>query len=154
MKSLWRIILCALLCGACAPRGLSAPEVQSSSARAAAGSLKTVTISVARKDLWAALQRGSPSNDLRMVPVFSGAPSAGDGDEPPPQYRFFDVKTDSAYYLLGMRNSDVLVTAHDHVVYEPEKFPAYIRMLLGAPEGWVEIRRGAELLLLSFKIHD
>lgn len=128
------------------------PVAESSSARASSGILKTVVVPVERKKLHAALKLGSPTNDVRLVQVFRGGAPSDETGGPPPEYRFFDIKDDSAYALLGFRNGDILLTVEDHYLYRPENFPQYVRALLNVQGGAVEVRRAGDPMLLRFQI--
>jgi type II secretory pathway component PulC len=65
-------------------------------------------------------------------------------------YRLFDVHDDSAYALLGLQTSDIIVAADRYLIKRPEQFPAFIGLLAGADEATIEIRRGGEGRLLKY----
>lgn len=147
------VSILSMFCSGCSLRPKTTP-IAPSSERSQKGQLKTVDMRISRNELLKALQQGSPTNNIRLVKVFRGSPgNTGTAEEPPPEYRFFDVKPGSAYQVLGIRNNDILVTAHDRVVYKPENFPEYVKLLLNAPRGWIEIRRMGEPLLLNYSIN-
>lgn len=152
MKRLLLISMCLVMAacsGATPPRPTQIGDTRSPLTR-----IRTIEMNISRKALNTALDRAAPANDLRMVPVFRGVPGMSEDAQPPPEYRFFEIKEESAYTLLGLRNGDILVAAHDYIVYNPTNFPNYVAKLLEIPEGFVEIRRGGEPYVLKYHMQE
>jgi hypothetical protein len=119
-------------------------------------SRQVVEVPVSRKALFTALQKGAPLNDIRLIQIFSGSSSGDPDDEAanqaPPEYRFFDIKPESAYSILGLRNGDVLLSAHDYIVYDPNKFASYVAKLVEMPDGFVDLRRDGLAVRLKYNL--
>ncbi|MBN8548177.1 MAG: hypothetical protein J0M12_02555 [Deltaproteobacteria bacterium] len=152
MKRIIVALLCVGIVG-CAKPVPTRPSLISET-RTPVVRMKTIELPVSRKELNAALDRPPPANDIRMVLVFRGAPGMSDQEQPPPEYRFFDVRPESAYALLGLRNGDILVAAHDHIVYNPLNFPNYVASLVTLPDGFVEIRRAGEPVKIQYVLRE
>lgn len=71
-----------------------------------------------------------------------------------PQYRLFDIQSDGPYYLLGLRNGDVLLAVQDLILYEDTAFPRYVAALPGERESRFLIIRGSDILELQVTITD
>lgn len=106
--------------------------------------LKVVNYSIQRKDLQDALGR-TKENAIRLVPVYQNV-SVRDTFE----YRLFDVKESSAYALLGLQNSDIVVAADRYLIKRPEQFPVFVQLLSGMNESSIEVRRGGEARLFRY----
>jgi type II secretory pathway component PulC len=106
--------------------------------------LKVMHLSIQRRDLQEALTRQG-DNAIRLVPVFDNI-----SVKQTYSYRLFDVHDDSAYALLGLQTSDIIVAADRYLIKRPEQFPAFIGLLAGADEATIEIRRGGEGRLLKY----
>lgn len=106
--------------------------------------LKVIHLSIQRRDLQEALTRQG-DNSIRLVPVFDNV-----SVKQTYSYRLFDVHEDSAYALLGLQSSDVVVAADRYLIKRPEQFPAFITLLAGADQATIEIRRGGEGRLLKY----
>lgn len=152
MKRVLLPILCLLMFGCHANQPVRPTQI--SSTRSPMLRMKTIEMPISRKELNAALNRPAPANDIRMVLVFRGVPGMSETEGPPPEYRFFDIKAESAYDLLGLKNGDILVAAHDFIVYNPTNFPTYVAKLIELPEGFIEIRRGGEPYVLKYRMQD
>jgi hypothetical protein len=106
---------------------------------------KVTNFSIQRKDLVDSLS--SPKeNSVRLVPVYQSVSSRLSYE-----YRIFDVKTGSAYALLGLEPSDIIVAADRYLVKKPDQFPAFVQLLAGMNEASIEIRRGGEARLLKYR---
>lgn len=106
--------------------------------------LKVMHLSIQRKDLQEALNRQG-DNAIRLVPVFDNI-----SVKQTYSYRLFDVHENSAYALLGLQSSDVVVAADRYLIKRPEQFPAFVSLLAGADQATIEIRRGGEGRLLKY----
>lgn len=65
----------------------------------------------------------------------------GSSDGAPPEFRLFDVHENSAPYIIGLRSADILVAAHGYVVYTPQQFGSYLRLLPKENTGSIEVNR-------------
>jgi type II secretory pathway component PulC len=106
--------------------------------------LKVVHYSIQRKDLQDSLTRQG-DNAIRLVPVFDSV-----SVKESYSYRLFDVHETSAYALLGLQTSDVVIAADRYLIKRPEQFPAFIGLLAGMDEATIEIRRGGEGRLFKY----
>jgi len=106
--------------------------------------LKVVTYSIQRRDLQEALG-SAKDNAVRLVPVYQSVSSRQSYE-----YRIFDVKPESAYALLGLESSDIIVAADRFLVKRPEQFPAFVQLMTGLDNATVEIRRGGESRLFKY----
>ena len=106
---------------------------------------KVTTFSIQRKDLIDSLSNPK-ENVVRLVPVYQSVSSRQSYE-----YRIFDVKEGSAYALLGLEPSDILVAADRYLVKKPDQFPAFVQLLAGMNESSIEIRRGGEARLLKYR---
>lgn len=105
---------------------------------------ETIELTVARRDFQAAVERTQAADRLRIVPVFRRE-TAGGGI---PEYRLFEVGNDTPYGLLGLQTADVLVAANEYLIYDPEGFRRYVK-LLGAEEVVsIEVVRAGKSMLL------
>jgi type II secretory pathway component PulC len=106
--------------------------------------LKVMHLSIQRRDLQEALNRQG-DNAIRLVPVFDNI-----SVKQTYSYRLFDVNENSAYALLGLQSSDVVVAADRYLIKRPDQFPAFVSLLAGADQATIEIRRGGEGRLLKY----
>lgn len=107
--------------------------------------LKITNFSIQRKDLQDSLTRQG-DNAIRLVPVFDNV-----SVKQTYSYRLFDVHEGSAYSLLGLQSSDVVVAADRYLIKQPDQFPAFIGLLTGADEATIEIRRNGEGRLFKYR---
>lgn len=106
--------------------------------------MKVLHYSIQRKDLQDALVRQGV-NSIRLVPVFENLSVTQSYS-----YRLFDVHEDSAYALLGLQTSDVVVAADRYLIKRPDQFPAFVSLLANMDEASIEIRRGGESKLFKY----
>jgi len=106
--------------------------------------MKVLHYSIQRKDLQDALVRQGV-NSIRLVPVFENLSVTQSYS-----YRLFDVHEDSAYALLGLQTSDVVVAADRYLIKRPDQFPAFVSLLVNMDEASIEIRRGGESKLFKY----
>jgi type II secretory pathway component PulC len=105
---------------------------------------ETIERAVMRRDFQAAVERSQGADRLRLVPVFRRE-TAGGGI---PEYRLFDVGANTPYALLGLQTADILVAANDYLIYEPEGFRRYVRLLGGESAVTLEVVRSGKPTLL------
>lgn len=137
------VILGAASLSGCASVGVREPKYIED-IRPVAPALKISHFSIQRRDLQDALGRVN-DNAIRMVPVYQNV-SVRDTFE----YRLFDVKEGSAYALLGLQSSDIVVAADRYLIKRPEQFPAFVQLLSGMDESSIEVRRGGEARLFKY----
>jgi type II secretory pathway component PulC len=106
--------------------------------------MKVLHYSIQRKDLQEALVRQGV-NTIRLVPVFENLSISQSYS-----YRLFDVQEGSAYSLLGLQSSDVVVAADRYLIKRPDQFPQFVSLLAGMNEASIEIRRGGESKLFKY----
>lgn len=107
--------------------------------------VKTLRLTIQRDDLRQALADGSDLNSIRIIPLYTSANPVAIKE-----YRLFDIRPESAFKLLGLENSDILVAAHSYVVQDPQQFALYVRLLLNQNEGHIEVRRSGVPTLLQY----
>jgi type II secretory pathway component PulC len=119
--------------------------------RAAPASRETVELSVSRREFVASVDRTKANDRLRLVPVFR---RESGGRAALPEYRLFDVGRDSPYALIGLSTADILVAADDYLVYEPEGFRRYVKLLGNEKAVSVEVVRDGRPILLRTTFID
>lgn len=137
------VIALAFSLAACSSNSLREPRLIED-IRPVPPPLKIMHLSIQRRDLQEALTRQG-DNAIRLVPVFDNI-----SVKQTYSYRLFDVNQNSAYALLGLQTSDVIVAADRYLIKRPEQFPAFISLLAGADAATIEIRRGGESRLLKY----
>jgi len=83
---------------------------------------------------------------LRIIKIVS--------NDPYPKYRLFDIRKGDPYYLLGLRNADVLVAANDWVVFDGAKFRTFVWLLQKEKRGSIEIHRAGKLIRFLYTFED
>lgn len=141
-----------LMCG-CSGAGSSAIQNQLgarqlSSVRAQLPGTAVITRKISAGALKAALSRDPSGARLRAVEVFQGERVGA----LLPEYRLFGITNDSAYYLLGLRNADVVVAANDYVVPSSSYIHAYVALLPAEREAFIEIRREEQPIIFRYEI--
>jgi hypothetical protein len=106
--------------------------------------LKEVSFAIQRRDLEGSLEREGEAPP-RLVPVFASVSSRESYE-----YRIFDLKPGSPYELLGLQNSDIIVSANRYLIKRPEQFYQFVQLLRGENDATIEIRRGGEGRLLKY----
>jgi type II secretory pathway component PulC len=141
---LLELVLCGVLFSACSATQLREPKFIDD-IRPVPPPLKVVHYSIQRKDLQDSLSRQG-DNVIRLVPVFDNV-----SVKESYAYRLFDVQETSAYALLGLQTSDVVLAADRYLIKRPEQFPAFIGLLANMDEATIEIRRGGEGRLFKYR---
>lgn len=121
-----------------------------SSVRPRVSNIETIQLEISRKEYAEILKDQTSIRRLRVIPIVVGGKNEG----VIPEYRLFDVMPSGAPYKLGLRSTDILVAANDFIIYEPEKFKAYLMLLAREKEATIEIRRGANPMLFRYKFVD
>ncbi|RMD86505.1 MAG: hypothetical protein D6808_03175 [Candidatus Dadabacteria bacterium] len=102
--------------------------------------VKTYTIS--KKELRAKLDLSPAINRIRVIKLYGGR------DFSTPRYRLLDVKKESVYYFLGIRNRDILLSADGFIINSGYLFPRFVSLLPGERKAKIRIiRRGKEMVL-------
>lgn len=96
-----------------------------------------------------ALAKRGTSSRIRLVRIFGNAMTV---NSVLPEYRVFNVRPDSIYNMIGLKNGDILVAANDYVVQDPNQFDQYLEIVRTDPAPYVEIRRDGRPTLLKFTI--
>jgi len=132
------------ICFGCGPRNDVNP-VLLTSLRPTPSDIETVEIKVSRREYQAALVNEGANRTFRLVKLFKTGPNA----EALPEYRVFGSTQGGAYYLLGIRNADVLIGAHAYVIRSIIGFINYVGLLANETETTIEVRRGDKDLILK-----
>lgn len=109
---------------------------------------KVVEISIKREELINRLKNGAV-NKIRVIDTYSRSSEQSNSY---PRYRLFDIEPTGPYALLGLRDADILIAAHDYVVFDPRSFPTYVTLLTNEEQTNIQILRGGEALVLKIKI--
>lgn len=128
----------------CSPR---APRSYDPHRTPAAGTPEEA-VNVSRSALKAAIDRVALTNQLRVVPVYRRNEEYA---RVAPEYRLFNIAPQSAYALLGLRESDTVIAANGFVLHNGDLFREYVRLLPKEREGFVELRRAGTPLILRFR---
>jgi type II secretory pathway component PulC len=137
------VAIMGILVGGCSSSSLREPRYIDD-IRPVPPPMKVLHYSIQRKDLQDALvQQGV--NTIRLVPVFENLSVSQSYT-----YRLFDVQEGSAYALLGLQSSDVVVAADRYLIKRPDQFPSFVSLLAGVDEATIEIRRGGESKLFKY----
>jgi type II secretory pathway component PulC len=141
------VVLILSMVTGCSFRKGTAPESKSplSQVRSAPANMEEQNVTVSRDEYQRALQSRNLVEAIRLVPTLRS-----DGSTLP-EWRLFSIQPGSPYALLGLRNSDVLVSAEDYAIYDAYRFPLYIKLLESRPSGTIEIRREEQPILLQVK---
>lgn len=91
------------------------------------------------------LNRDSDVNKARMVEIFR----RGQSKDAPPEYKLLDVDKRGVFYLLGLRNDDVIVAADGYVIPSGPIFWEYIKLMKKTKSASIEIRRAGKSILLN-----
>lgn len=146
LKSTIAIFLCVALLGACAERVI----LPSSYSQQVGGGHQRVTEQrVSKKKLLASLKQGEGANEVRLVTVFRR------DRQQLPQYRIFDIRSGSAYHLLGLEDGDILLAANDHIIFDPAGFRTFvIDYLKDQSEASLTISRGGVATLYRYSFDE
>lgn len=119
---------------------------QLSSVRPPPPNSRTMELVVPREEYLARLRDPSMIGRMRVVPMTTRADESGGI----PEYRLFGIREESPAYLLGLRNADILVSANDFIIYDPQKFKGYLVLLQNQTEAQIEIRRGGDPIIFQY----
>jgi hypothetical protein len=121
-----------------------------SEVRQVAPDREIVQIELNRNDLKAAINNTGLLYKVRLIPILKSELNK----EPYPEYRVFDIDAKSAYALLQLQNTDIIVGANDFIIKDPSVFPQYVSLLANEKTGTIEIVREGKTLLLTYFISD
>ena len=121
----------------CSPTVQSVEPVSIASIRPAPAGIETVALHVPKDELARALETGRGAANVRIVPLVTSAAQAPAS----PEYRVFNVRPGSVAAIIGLKNADVLVAAHDYVVQSTQQFYNYLQLLRMQEHSSIEIRR-------------
>lgn len=141
------LVFLALGCSSTYDFNSPAPVVKLSTVRPAPTDRATVNLEISRQTLKAATEQPGALRSMRVVQVFKGSDESGTTY---PEYRIFNIAPGTAPQLLGFENGDVLVSASDYVVYNPDAFRRYLAALWNEPAAEIEIRREGKPVLLKY----
>lgn len=104
---------------------------------------RELRLSVSKQQFKDALRTVDPFK-IRVVPILKAPATIAIT----PEYRLFEISPGSAYSIIGLQNTDILLAAEDYPIVEPEKFPVYMKFLQGQDKAKLLIKRGDEPLVL------
>ena len=145
-KILVTVVFLALFSG-CSVTHNASESVKISSLRPAPTGIQTVELTISKNDLSNALEGSRGSSNLRIVPLVTSAAQAPAS----PEYRIFNVKPGSVGALIGLKNADILVAAHDYVIQAPSQFYNYLQMLRAQEASSIEIRRDGKPIRIQLQ---
>lgn len=107
--------------------------------------IKTINIEIPVDSYKDALKDQDLVRRVRLVPILQREGQKNSI----PEYRLFSITPDGPAGMVGLQNADILVAANDYVIYEPEKFKAYLNLLATEKDASIEIRREEQPVKLS-----
>lgn len=107
---------------------------------------RTIKVELVREEYQKMLEVEGSANDARLVQIFH----RGEAEEELKEYRLLDVRPNSVYDLLKLRQADVLIAADGFVVPNPQVFWNYLRLIARFEVASIEIRRGGTPILLEY----
>ncbi len=107
---------------------------------------KIVSQRIDREGFTRSVEESGALSRVRLVPVY------GAKTDKYPEYRLFGIQKGDPYYLLGLRNGDVLRAANDYILFDESKFAPYVSLLRYANEGFIDIYRQGEALQFKYTI--
>ncbi len=134
----------------CAPT-LAPSPVLISSIRPELPNTKTIELSVSRKEFDQAWGLHELNSKARLIEVFHSGQGSTDGI---PEYRVFGVYPKSVYFLLGLRNADVLIGAQGYLIKSSVAFQRYLSVVSREAESQLDIMRDGAPLVLKFRFVD
>ena len=147
LLSLVLVIVTSLTLSACSLSSRPKPTYLSS-IRGALPGTKSVEMTISRRELQEALTKTDLNKQVRIVQIFKSASDLGEGL---PEYRLFGITPKSAYAVLGVKNADVVVAAHDYVLKNPAAFRDYVGLVGNEKESSLEIRRDGVPTLIKYR---
>lgn len=106
--------------------------------------------SVKYKDYIKAINEKGEINQVRMIEIFR----RGQSKEAPPEYRLLEVDNKGVFYLLGLRERDVIIAADEFIIPNAPIFWEYIKLLEKTRNAKIEINRDGKSLLINTEIVD
>jgi S1-C subfamily serine protease len=141
------LVLLLLMAG-CSTATVSMAPITISSIRPGPIGIETVTSAISKDEISRALETGRGSSNVRVVPLVTSAAQAPASAE----YRVFNVRPGSVAALIGLKNADILVAAHDYVIQSPQQFYNYLQLLRAQEKSSIELRRDGKPLRIEFTI--
>ncbi len=108
-------------------------------------------VSVDREEFRQTLANPAAVNSVRLVEIYQGE---SESEPLVPRYRVFGVRFDSPYYLLGLRNGDILLSASGYIISEASKFKPYVSLLGNEKQVEIEVVREQQGLLLRCQFEE
>jgi hypothetical protein len=144
------LLFCALFSFGCAGSRRGGDEgTVSPVQRLTPPDIKRVEMMISRDQLLTALEQDVLTDKLRVVQTFSSQEAGS-----VPLYRLFDVHPKSVYGVLGLRNADILVAANERYLRNSIVFKQFVRMLRNEREAMIEVVRGVEPILFSYRFEQ
>lgn len=140
------ILLLALSFSGCSLVTGGKDPVQPPETRRLPDSIETVDLTIPRGQIEERAASGGDINRVRFVEVFRRGQTASDV----PEYRVFNVQPGSLYELVGLRTSDIIVSASNRTIFKSDGLPQYIRLLERVEMPQIEIRRAGKPILLRY----
>jgi type II secretory pathway component PulC len=109
-------------------------------------------ISVSRSEYRTALQNIGSLSRIRLIEVVASEENRRGAF---PEYRMFSIAPASVYDLLGFEEGDILVSANDFALNDPNRFIQYVQYLhVESGEVLSEIRRAGKAVILKWTFTD
>jgi hypothetical protein len=103
---------------------------------------RTLNREVALADFKTSLGTGRGVHGARFIEVFRS-------EGGPPEWRIFDVHPGDPYGLIGVEDGDILVAANDWMIFDPQRFRAYVELLPSGFDASIFLRRAGILIELQ-----
>lgn len=139
----------AFLLGACATRAPLPRMISQNQMELMQGA--TIHKTVGRKALIATFVHPELNSKIRLVQTYQKSDEAP-GNEP--RYRLFDIRSGSAYELVGLENGDLLLGVNGRLVFNPAKFPVFIQLLAQEQRASIQLVRAEKPMNLSLYVTD
>ena len=148
MKKLILLLLLITIVSGCSVNDSTVTPVLIENVRPAPVGIVEEQKQVSRSQLDRALEASRGASNVRIVPLVTSAAQA----PVTPEYRVFNVKNGGIAELLGLKNADILVSAHGFVIQTPLQFYKYLQLLRSNKETRIEIRREGKPMILKVQI--
>jgi hypothetical protein len=144
---LFLLVLCSLLAG-CSFLGGSEGQgpVRYSGLKGANDGRDEKVLTLSKSKFKGLTSEYSSFSALRLIQVFDSM-----AEDRFPRYRVFGITPQSVWHYMGLENADVLLAAHDYVVFNPGQFFRYVQVLPQEEEGFVELQRLGKPVLIRYR---